>query len=230
MVNNAIDHSAGTEVQIVVEISAIDTTMQIRDDGIGIFTKIRQALGLDDERHAVLELAKGKLTTDPDNHSGEGIFFTSRMFNRYEIVSSGVIFGHHIESGFDFIFENVPPHSGTAVKMQLRNATQRTTKEIFDEYSSQDGDYGFSKTVVAVRLLQRGSGQLVSRSQAKRLMANLDRFQYVMLDFNGVDHIGQAFADEIFRVFARRHPGVNVVPINTSDDVQDMVNRALTSN
>ena len=34
----------------------------------------------------VWELPKsGKLTTDPDNHTGEGIFFTSRVFDEFEI-------------------------------------------------------------------------------------------------------------------------------------------------
>ena len=53
----------------------------IDDDGEGIFKKIKNALNLLDEKQAVLELAKGKLTTDPSRHTGEGIFFTSRAFN-----------------------------------------------------------------------------------------------------------------------------------------------------
>ena len=36
-------------------------------------------LDLSDERLASLELSKGKLTIEPRRHSGEGVFFTSRV-------------------------------------------------------------------------------------------------------------------------------------------------------
>ena len=83
MLNNAIDHSSGTGVFIQFERTAVNTEITICDDGEGIFKKIQRELQLNDERHAVLELVKGKLTTDPERHSGEGIFFTSRMFDEF---------------------------------------------------------------------------------------------------------------------------------------------------
>ena len=92
IMNNAIEHSAGHKVQVSVEKTAIATHMMISDDGQGIFKKIQRELGLHDERDAVLELEKGKLTTDPGHHSGEGIFFTSRMFDDFSILSGTVSF------------------------------------------------------------------------------------------------------------------------------------------
>jgi hypothetical protein len=44
------------------------------DHGVGIFEKIMKHFNLADAREALLELSKGKLTSDPRNHSGEGIF------------------------------------------------------------------------------------------------------------------------------------------------------------
>ena len=38
-----------------------------------------------DERHAILELSKDQLTTDPARHTGDGIFFTSRMFDSFDL-------------------------------------------------------------------------------------------------------------------------------------------------
>ena len=78
MVNNAIDHSEGSRLTVVV-----NTRVQVLDDGIGIFRKIKAAFNLEDETQAILELSKGKLTTDPDRHSGQGIFFTSRMLEEW---------------------------------------------------------------------------------------------------------------------------------------------------
>lgn len=225
MFNNAIDHSGGTIIGIQLRTTATNTELAIYDDGIGIFKKIQAELDLLDERHAILELSKGKLTTDPDNHTGEGIFFTSRMFDDFEILSGGTYFSHRYGEKEDWILEHDRFSSGTAVWMKLNNHTARTTTKVFDEFTSDD-DIGFTKTVVPVRLAQYGNDRLVSRSQAKRLLARIDRFKTVIFDFQGVDYIGQAFADEIFRVFALKHPEMELVAIRTSSAVNRMIHRA----
>jgi len=225
MFNNAIDHSGGTRIVTSIRKTAIDTRMMIIDDGVGIFKKIQNALGLLDERHAVLELSKGKLTTDPDNHSGEGIFFTSRMLDDFSIMSGEVSFAHKYGSPDDWVLEASKPNKGTCVWMELSNHTARRMKKIYDQFTSGD-DIGFTKTVVPVRLARYGDENLISRSQAKRLLARVDRFKTVLFDFHGVPSIGQAFADEIFRVFRRRHPDMTVVPINASTAVKRMIEHA----
>ncbi|WP_153161315.1 DUF4325 domain-containing protein [Zoogloea sp. 1C4] len=225
MLNNVIDHSDASDVLISVKKTAASTTVTIYDNGVGIFKKIRSALDLVDERHAVLELAKGKLTTDPANHSGEGIFFSSRMFDEFDILSGEVFFSHQFDKKEDWILQRNRPQEGTLVTMTLHNHTARTTKKVFDKFSSGE-DYGFNKTVVPVRLMQYGDDNLVSRSQAKRLLSRIDRFKVVMLDFTGVTSIGQAFADEVFRVFSAKHPNIELTPINASSDVRRMISRA----
>jgi hypothetical protein len=87
-------------------------------------------------------------------------------------------------------------------------------------------DYGFTKTVVPVDLTRYGDDNLVSRSQARRLLARVDRFKTVVLDSKGVDAIGQAFVDEVFRVFPGMHPEVKVVEINARSAVKRMIGRA----
>jgi anti-anti-sigma regulatory factor len=54
----------------------------------------------------------------------------------------------------------------------------------------------------------------------------VDRFKVVVLDFTEVDTIGQAFADEIFRVFVTAHPAVEIVPVFTGPEVSRMIARA----
>jgi len=225
MFNNAIDHSNGTTILVHLSMSAINTQIALYDDGVGIFKNIQTQLDLLDERHAVLELAKGKLTTDPDRHTGEGIFFTSRMFDDFEILSGGIFFSHKFGEKEDWILERDKFKSGTSVWMKLNNHTSRTSKKVFDKFTSDD-DYGFTKTVVPVKLAQYGDDKLVSRSQAKRLLVRFDRFKTVVLDFNGVDSIGQAFADQVFRVFQKMHPEVELLEVNTNDSVKAMIRRA----
>ena len=225
MVNNAIEHSGGSTISVHVEATAGTTKMFVTDDGYGIFKKIQNALGLLDERHSILELSKGKLTTDPEHHTGEGIFFSSRMFDLFAILSGGVYFSHSFGDDKNWLMEQHNLFDGTAVFMKLSNRTPRTSKEIFDEFSSGD-DYGFTKTVVPVRLAQYGSDRLISRSQAKRVLARVELFRTVLFDFAGVENIGQAFADEIFRVFALQHPDMELAPVNANPDVMRMIARA----
>ncbi len=225
MFNNAIDHAKGSSVAVVLRKTAAVTELAIMDDGIGIFRKIHSELGLVDERHAILELSKGKLTTDPANHTGEGIFFTSRMFDAFDIVSRGVSFSHTFGDAEDWILERARPESGTMVWMKLNNHTSRTIRKVFDQFTSDD-EFGFTKTVVLVRRAQYGDDKLVSRSQAKRLLTRVDRFKTVTFDFTEVDYIGQAFADEVFRVFASRHPEVELIAIKANPSVKRMIQRA----
>ena len=225
MFNNAIDHSGGTSITVHIRKTAATTEMAIYDDGVGIFKKVQIALNLLDERHSVLELAKGKLTTDPKRHTGEGIFFSSRMFDSFDILSGGVYFTHSFGDSEDWILEARQYAQGTAVWMKLDNHTARTEKQIFDKYSSGD-DYGFSKTVVPVRLAQFGDDKLVSRSQAKRVLARIELFKTVIFNFEGVETIGQAFADEIFRVFSTQHPEIAIIATKANSVVKRMISRA----
>lgn len=229
IINNAIDHSGGNSLIIDFKKNAVSIEISIWDDGEGIFKKIQRELSLYDERHAVLELSKGKLTTDPERHTGEGIFFSSRMFDYFSIISGKVYFSHKITEDEDWILENTKHLGATGVTMTLNNNTQRTVKEIFDTFSSEDDDYRFNKTVVPVRLAQYEKEHLISRSQAKRLLARIDRFKTVIFDFTGVEMIGQAFADEIFRVFALQHPNMEICPINTNHEVDKIIRRAKPS-
>jgi anti-sigma regulatory factor (Ser/Thr protein kinase) len=221
--NNVIDHSGGTSAYVQIAKDASQTEIMICDNGEGIFKKIQKAMNLNDERHAILELAKGKLTTDPIRHTGEGIFFSSRMVDSFTIISGNVHFSHDIDDDHDWIFERHKFCKGTCVMMRIKNDSPHIPKDIFDHFASEDDDYGFTKTIVPVRLVQYGDELLVSRSQAKRLLARFDRFKTVILDFSGVSSIGQAFADEVFRVFRNSNVGVMLVPVKMSEDVERMI-------
>ena len=226
MFNNALDHSEGRDVTVSITKTAATTEMSILDDGVGIFKKIQTALNLADERHAVLELAKGKLTTDPSRHSGEGIFFTSRMFDEFDIRSGGVFFSHDYGKEEDWIVGGRQDFGGTGVFMKLHNHSARTARKVFDQFSSNDEEYRFNKTVVPVDLAQVGNDQLVSRSQAKRLLSRLELFNVVIFDFKNVPTIGQAFADEVFRVFAQQYPNISFQVIHANSEVKRMIERA----
>jgi anti-sigma regulatory factor (Ser/Thr protein kinase) len=227
MVNNAIDHSEGTNLKIILGHTYKKIGLFIIDDGVGIFNKIQKTFGLDDPLHAILELSKGKLTSDSAHHTGEGIFFTSRMFDNFFIWSDKLSFGH-MENWNDVLSEDPTKKTGgTFIGMGIASNSTRTTQQIFDAYTSDD--YGFSKTSVPVILAAYGNENLVSRSQAKRLLARFEKFKEVILDFSDVEMIGQAFADEIFRVFQSQNPAIRFSTINASEQVQKMIQRVLNN-
>ena len=224
MINNAVDHSGSIQVHVGLRRNALFTQAWVKDDGEGIFLRIQRALDLFDPRESILELAKGKFTTDPANHSGEGIFFSSKVFDVFDI-RSGMLHFAHDDGNVDVLFERSAEAPGTTVFMQLANDSPRTTRKVFDKFAAPE-EYAFAKTLVPVKLAQHEGEKLVSRSQAKRLTMRFERFQTVVLDFAGVEEIGQAFADEVFRVFQRAHPQTALVPANMAPGVKAMVSRA----
>ncbi|WP_295386343.1 DUF4325 domain-containing protein [uncultured Thiodictyon sp.] len=228
MLNNAIDHSSGSQVEITAHRGDERLVLDIWDDGEGIFRRIARLMDLGDPREAILELSKGKLTTDPANHTGEGIFFTSRAFDFFLIASGELVFSHDDECKPELLGHLDNEIGGTRVMMMFSPATERTLASVFDEYTDAD-TFDFSKTVVPVRLALYEGVALVSRSQAKRIMNRIERFTNVVLDFEGVDTVGRSFVDEIFRVFARNHPEITIIPVNMNAEVQKEVARVAGS-
>lgn len=226
MVNNVVSHSDALELTVQVERNPVSISLDVRDNGIGIFDRLQQAFGYDDPRHALLELSKGKVTSDPQRHTGEGIFFTSRMFDGFSIWS-GNLFYTRLNKDDQWLVEveDRNRYRGTWVMMNIDARSTVTTKGVFDQYSSGE-NYDFSKTHVPIRLAKYDRETLLSRSQARRVLARFDRFTEVLLDFAGVESIGQAFADEIFRVFRGEHPEIEVFPLNTSPAIDEMIRKA----
>jgi len=230
MLNNAIDHSCGKTVRIDVERTDQEIEIRILDDGEGIFNHIARMMNLIDPRESILELSKGKLTTDPENHSGQGIFFTSRVFDAFYIYSADLIFTHNDGDTEDFLLHNENIHTGTQVYMRIALDSEKNLKTVFDDFTgNEDEDFAFNTTIVPVKLALYEGERLVSRSQAKRILCRVERFKTVLLDFRGVDYIGQAFADEVFRVFANRNPQISLIPTNANDQISQMIQSVKSS-
>ena len=215
MMNNAIDHSEAEEVTLLIYENYVNTFMIIYDNGVGIFKKIKDYFNLDSLEDAAKELFKGKFTTDSKRHSGEGIFFTSRMMDVFGIVSDGIIFSHE---KYDEVVNARTESKGTTILMGLSENSRRKTREVFDKYA--DTEEGFTKTSIKIKNIF--AEYPVSRSQAKRLVNGLEKFVTVELDFSGIDEIGQGFADELFRVFTNAHPEITLTPVNMCSDVEKM--------
>ena len=217
MVNNVMDHSEAETMRVIIRRDYLDTQALILDDGIGIFEKIRSHFRMKSLDEAIQELFKGKLTTDEKNHSGEGIFFTSKLMDEFFILSDGKVFTNN-RYDVSQVFDLPEMAGGTGVFMQLSNFTTKNSQEVFDMFSNVDG--GFTKTRIPIKNMF--DADPVSRSQAKRVCNGLNRFREVEIDFSGVDWMGQGFAHQIFVVFQNEHPEIRLIPINMSNGVARM--------
>ena len=222
MLNNAIEHSRSREISVVINRQTASVGFEVTDRGIGIFNNIRQKRKLKGVLEAIQDLLKGKQTTAPRQHSGEGIFFTSKIADVLTIQSSGkkLIFNNVVG---DIFIRDIRPARGTKVSFSIGVKSKRNLQKVFKNYSGEA--YGFTKTRVGVKLYELSS-EYISRSQARRIMSGLEKFKHVTLDFRGVKTVGQGFADEVFRVWQKNHPSITIEPKNMNDNVRFMTTRA----
>lgn len=223
MVNNAIDHSKAKSVTIEMMLDVRNITFTVKDAGIGVYRSVREYFGLEDNYEALEHLMKGKQTTDPKRHSGQGIFFTSRAADLFSLKSEELEWIVDNTINDSFLAENKKRLQGTTVFFKIKRRSRRKLDVLFNEYSNDE--YEFDKTCVRVHLSPK-DGMYVSRSEAKRLVIGLERFNRVILDFKKVEAIGQGFADELFRVFASRYPHISITPENMQKNVAFMVTRS----
>ncbi len=225
MFNNAIEHSQSKIIGVEVALRDKKLSFIIEDSGIGAFRNIMKKKALDSEIQAIQELLKGKTTTMPKSHSGEGIFFTSKSADMFMLDS----FGYHLIVTRDDVVvkEAHVIKRGTRVIFEIDTNSDMHLTDIFRKYTNltDDSDYGFDKTEIRVKLYIMG-GVHISRSQARRILSGLEKFKIILLDFDKVPVVGQAFADEIYRVFQNMHPSIHIQEENMSDGVRFMVERA----
>jgi len=225
ILNNAIEHSGSGKIEVLMQRDDEGIDFNINDKGVGIFNNIMRKKRLQNETEAIQDLLKGKQTTDPESHSGEGIFFTSKAADIFIIKSSfkKIIFDNIIE---DIFIKDIKRTKGTKVFFRVNMLSKKKIENIFKQYT--DESFEFSKTYVTVKLYKLGS-EYISRSQARRILTGLDKFKTIVFDFNNVKTAGQAFADEVFRVWKRRYPGIEIIAKNANENVDFMIKRALAN-
>ncbi len=224
MINNAIEHSRSKSVKVRVLRDDKTISFFVVDYGIGVFKNVMEKLKLKSEYDAINEILKGKTTTQPKAHSGEGIFFTSKIADKFHINSRG--FKLIIDNDINDVFVNTTKKSflGSEVYFEIKTNSKKHLSDIFKEYQSNPDTYAFDKTKITVKLYTLGTIYM-SRSQARRILSNLDKFNHIILDFKDVPTIGQAFADEIFRVYKNNRPEVKIEAINTNENIDFMIGR-----
>jgi anti-sigma regulatory factor (Ser/Thr protein kinase) len=233
LLNNAIEHSGGATVTVSMRQTPLQLQLLVADDGCGLFTRIAECFAIDEPDLAMLELGKGKLTTAPDHHSGHGLFFSAQLADVIDIQANGVGYQRRAwEPGQWHAARGrtgaTATRNGTAVYMAIQLQTDRTLEAVLQAHSASGRGYDFSRTRVPLALLcGRPAGPadaaLLSRAEARRATQRLARFTQADIDFSGISHLGHGFADELFRVFPRQHPQLELNPVGMAPAVAAMV-------
>ncbi|MGH8670465.1 MAG: ATP-binding protein [Burkholderiales bacterium] len=241
VLNNVARHSAADEVKVEIDSTANRLRITVSDNGVGIFEKIRDDLGLPDVRNAVMELAGRR----PANMKS-GLFVTSRMFDEFVIQSQRLLFSRL--SGDDWqLVETGAEHPGTLLAMVIHPRSPQTVDEILTQCSRAKSVNGVVRAQVAVKnavisqqgvqyehsraggKLSRSAGEILESAQdAEQLLSSFACFNEIFLDFSEVQDISPEFAAEIFREFRGRNPQINLLWGHANPEVEQAIQEAVT--
>ena len=223
LLSNAIDHSEGQQVTVSLRQTPSHVQLLVSDDGRGLFNKVHEAFALDDPQLAMLELSKGKLTSQPERHTGRGLFFTSKLADVFDVHANELAFQHRGWDQRGWSPGRALKRQGTSIYAAFSLDTPLTLDAVMRAYSLSGQGLHFERTVVPLRLMVSKNAGLESRAQARRVASRLNLFRRAEVDFAGVTEVGHSFADELFRVMSTQIPELDLVPINMSPAVAEMV-------
>ena len=228
--NNALEHSGGKGVVVKTVWKKDSLELSIIDDGKGIFQSIQKAVGLQDIRESVLQLTKGKFTTRPERHAGRGIFLVSRLFDVFGIFSDGLFYCKD-NLGDDWYLEKrkISKSKGTRISLAIRFDSERTLQQVIGQYCEKpSAGAEIDETEILIQLSQMENEPYISRRQAQRVLQGMEKFRRVVLDFQNIPTVGQAFVDEVFRMFRSSQPDIDIRYIHANQDVQFMIDKSLS--
>lgn len=223
LLNNAVDHSGGSCVAVSLRQTAMHLQLLVSDDGCGLFERIEQSFAIEDPTLAMFELAKGKLTSQPDRHSGRGLFFTSRLADVFDLHANRLAFQFRGWGRRGWFAGKPMARQGTSAYFAIALDSERGLDAVLREHSTSGEGYAFETTQVPLQLIGGAAVGFESRAQARRVVSGLQRFRRAEVDFSGVSDLGHGFADELFRVLPRALPGLELVPVGMAPRVAAMV-------
>ena len=223
IINNCVEHSASSKIYFKIYLTHNDLHIVVSDNGKGIFGNIQTNLSLESTQVAAIELAKGQLTTDPRNHSGDELYTVIKLFDEVKIESNGISLvycNNHQEWSLDYSVQQ----QGTRIHLKIDPSSKRSCKRVFEKLFS----IKYSTLCIPINLLKLPGYELVnSRAQANNVLRNIKDFKIIEFDFNNIDLIGPAFADELIRKIKIDNQLADIQWINSNNTVDIMMFRAL---
>ena len=113
---------------------------------------------------------------------------------------------------------------GTRIHLEIEPSSERTCQNIFQKiFTGRD-----QSIRIPINLLTVSGSELVnSRAQAQSVLRNISDLKKIEFDFNNIDLIGPAFADELVRKTKAKNQVADIKWINCNETVDVLMSRAL---
>ena len=219
---NTLDHSQATKLNYKLYISPNDVHFVLSDNGIGIFENLNNSLILEDIQVAAIEISKGRITTDPQNHGGDELMTVIHLFDKVTIDSSGICLTYYNKKN-EWTVTRSSQQKGTRIHLEIKSNSRRTCQEIFRQIFDRE-----NKLVrIPVNLVRSDGEQVNSRIQAQSLLHNIKDLTEIEFDFKNIELIGPAFADELVRKTKEKNQIADIKWTNSTKMVDLLMSRAI---
>ncbi len=223
LVNNIAEHANASNLYVKLFLTYSDLHIIISDNGSGLFENIKSKLDLSTIQLAALEIAKGQVTSNPFDYSGEALNTIFHLFDRVKIDSSG--FGIIYDSNNNHWEINYSKQkNGTRVHLQINPNSNRTCDKTFQKLFKKQKQ---SFRIPLILLKEPNKKSLHSKLHAKSIFWNINYLQEIKFDFYRIDLIGPAFADELVRQSRSINRDVIIGWVNYNNTVDLLMKRAL---
>lgn len=219
--NNVLDHANGTHLSYKIYVTQDEVHLLINDNGVGLFHKINDAQNLQDNHLSAIEVAKGRVTSDPLNHAGEELMTVLHLFETGIIEATGLCLTF-INKTSDWTLSESSQLKGTKIHLEIKTNSRRTCQEVFQRIFNREK----RSARIPVKLARANGEQLNSRTQAQSLVHNIKDLGEIEFDFRQIDFIGPAFADELLRRVKEKNENIDVSWINANKMVDMLMSRA----
>ena len=223
LVNNILEHSHASNLYVKLFLTYSDLNIIISDNGSGLLENIRSKLNLEIVELAALELAKGQITTDLLQNSGEALNTIFHLFDKVKVDSSGygIVYVSNREQ-WDIKYST--QKQGTRVHLQINPNSNRTCDKIFQKLFNKKE----RRIRIPISLLKEpNKNSLISKQQARNIFWNIDSITAIQFDFHNIDLIGPAFADELVRQSRSVNRDVIIEWVNHNNTIDLLMKRAL---
>ena len=222
LLSNALDHAQATKLHYNLYVSPNDVHFVLSDNGIGIFENLNNSLILEDIQVAAIEIAKGRITTDPQNHGGDELMTVIHLFNKVTIDSSGICLTYYNKKN-EWTVTRSSQQKGTIIHLEIKSNSRRTCQEIFRQIFDRE-----NKLVrIPVNLVRSDGEKVNSRIQAQSLLHNIKDLTEIEFYFKNIELIGPAFADELVRKTKEKNQIADIKWTNSTKMVDVLMSRAI---
>ena len=223
LISNVIEHSSATKIFCKIYINHDNAHFVVSDNGVGIFGKIARKLKLTDLQLATLELAKGRLTNDPEDLAGAELNAVVRSFDTVKIESSKISLSYQSNDQKWKIKDSVQKY-GSRIHLIINPFSNKTCSETLFQVFNNENKY----MRIPLNLLQASKIKVMnSRNYVSNALRNVEGYEKIEFDFQNINLIGPTFANALISNTLKNNQYAEINWINSNETIDLLMARAI---